>query len=402
MVDARTWDVARFEFLRFFNPKSELIGLGILLVIALVKFGGEILMSYAGESAMRVAIEVPSDDYLKVVTGASAGPYKFLVVPRRDRQKYLESVRRGLIGALVVVNSDSKKYDLFAQNRFGGIDDLKAELSPYHQRWLATEYGLNGLQIDALFRSPEFDFHVAGSEKDQRSGDLYKTAIAIMVLTLFGVMGALTVVMEGIAGEKYGKISEMVLTSIPVQVWIDGKLLAATTHGLKIMFFYSLYVLLGAFVLSFVAKAELVAMFSEPNSMLLLVAFSLLGLAFWSVVFTVIATMMSSPAQSVRNMFTMIPITVMVLCIGGTQSPNNSFMVFLSMFPVSSMFAMPVRLMRGSVQSWQVWIAILLIIASIVSLRRLASRIFVHSSMDVHSSTKARDYVKYLFKHQYP
>jgi ABC-2 type transport system permease protein len=215
---------------------------------------------------------------------------------------------------------------------------------------------------------------------------------------MLGVIGCLSMLVQGIAGEKFGRISEMVLTALPAQTWLDGKIIAATLHGLKTIVSYAIYTSLAAVVMGFVKLSVVVDLLAQLSIVGLLVLICVLGLCFWNCFFALIAAILPSEQSAIRNTLPILPISFLLISLTGAKHPQSAFLEFLSIFPPSSMAAMPVRLLNGAVPTLDVILALIFSVITIALLRFFAGRVFVYATISAGSPTTILDYINFSFR----
>jgi ABC-2 type transport system permease protein len=246
-------------------------------------------------------------------------------------------------------------------------------------------------QIAILENKPVFRTLVQGDDAVGDSSALYGLSVGLMVMVILGVMSSLNVILQGVVAERFGKICEMVLATMPAQVWIDGKLLAATAHGVKTTVLYSVYALVAAFILGLVTLDHVVAVVARPAALALCVGAVSFGLLFWNAVFAALASFLPTPNSPIRNAFIFIPMTVLFLVFSAAREPDSSLMHFFAVFPPTSPFALPVRLVYGHSTAGEVLLAAVLLVASIAVFRLGCARVFAASALNGSASLSFRE-----------
>lgn len=382
-VDTRILEVAKFEFRRFLDIKGEVITLLILLLIAGIRFGGDLLMQTGrGDTVIAVAVEglvQPGD--------SPKGRYQFGFLPAvpATRATNFRRVADGTLDALLIPSADMRAFELHVRDVPIWREDLQAAFDPVRRRIIGAKLGLTPENVSLLEAQPTFSVHSHGASTSKPEAT-YAVAIAFMVMVVMGVMGALNVILQGVVTEKFGRISEMVLSAIPAQVWIDGKLIAATAHGLKTTVLYSLYGCLAAILLGFLTLPVIQQIAADGLNLLLLLSVCGLGVAFWSCGFAAVAALMPSANSPIKNSFVFVPMSMLLMTLGGVKDPSNSFLIFLSYFPPSSAFAMPVRMLHGTASLASVGLSVALLVLACALLRSFTIGVFHNAVMDVADS----------------
>ncbi|CBA15222.1 ABC transporter permease [Xanthomonas albilineans] len=396
MNDSRVWSVAKFEFLRFFDFRGEVISLLILMLLAALRFGGEAILNAGSKAPVRIATSIQG---FPLANGDSRFHFEPILVSDLERKK-LDLKNDQLDGILLedAGHGSSSVYTLLVHRSPNWTDEFQ-KLIQAHQRNLRIQTaGLSMPAYERINESVNFDLAYIDAAFRPKTASVYGFAIGFIVLTMLGVIGCLSMLVQGIAGEKFGRISEMVLTALPAQIWLDGKVIAATLHGLKTIVTYAIYTSLAVVVMGFVKISVFVDLLAQSNMVGLLVLICILGLCFWNCFFALIAAILPSEQSAIRNILPILPISFLLISLSGAKHPQSEFLEFLSIFPPSSMAAMPVRLLNGAVPTLDVILALIFSVMAIVLLRFFAGRVFVYATISAGSSATIFDYIKLFFR----
>ena len=371
-MDRRVLDVARFEFRRFLDIRGELIGVSVLVLIALIRFGGEALMVMSTPSNLAIAVETNVDGLLPM---GQSGRFHFAAAEPEARVESLRRIRDGDLAGLLIEETPNH-YRLYTSDRVHWQDALADSFAPWHRLLRARRAGISEADLQAITADPQLvSTHLQGGG-DRAGVATYAASISIMVLSILGIISALSLVLQGIAGEKFGRISEIVLSAISPSIWIDGKLIAATLHGIKTIFSYAIYGVLASILLGFLDPAQLFDALRAWPELLSALLIGVIGLGFWSVAFALVAALLPSATSPIRNTLILVPMTCLILCLGGAKEPDNAFMVALSFFPPTMPFALPLRIIADTVAAWEVVVSVGLALASIWRMRGVVVSVF--------------------------
>jgi len=362
------WEVARWEFLRYFKPKQQLIGLVITMVFMVV--GGLVGKLTSEPSTVELAvvgaerIELPSE----------LGRFRF----ERHDEASLERLRAEVAErnreAVLVVGSDGAG-TLFVRQLPSWRADLERELTAVAvSRRLET----SGLAIEQLL-AIQAPFTLEVHESAPRAGlGERAAAMAALFLTLFGLMAGMGYIFTSVTGEKQNRLSEQVISAIPPQAWTDGKILGLA--GVSLAGILNL-ILAGAIVLT-VARigwgVEIPFATAVQRVDLLLVAILgiVLGFLFWFAFLAAVAAVVDDPQHSSRNQLLFLPMLTLVAAYLAVRDPTATWIRVLSIAPPTSGAVFPVRVLATEVPWWEVVITLGLLVGAIRFVRRVAGRIF--------------------------
>ena len=215
------WEVARWEFMRFFKPREMLVGLLMTL------FGGGAvwgLMRLADrEDGRPVQVAVAGGEGLAVVAGPESR-LRIRAHPAADSTALRQAVERGELAGAVVWRTDGRPA-LLAGERARWRGELEQALSAAAVQARFSAAGVRPERLPALMAPVTLDVSYTADATPPRSrGEIVLAVIAIL-LSLMGVFVGVSYVFISITGEKQNRVTEQVVAAIPAQSWVDGKIL---------------------------------------------------------------------------------------------------------------------------------------------------------------------------------
>jgi len=371
--DTRTvLEVAWWEFRRFVKPRQQLITLLLTLVGGGVGWGVSELGKRNRPSAEIAVIGV---EHLPV---AASPDSSLTFVPHRpDEELALRKAvgRRELGGLLLIRGADTAELVVAKEPTWRST--LERALAAARQRAKLQQADLAPEALADLLAPPHLDvtFHEAGRGPTTQGARLVAMLAAVFVI--LGVFTGAAYVFASVTGEKQQRVTEQIVSTIPSQAWIDGKIL-----GLSAVSLVSVLNMAAAVVLLLVGRSiargggGVPPGFGDPWAIVLTVVFTLLGFLFWLSFVAAVAATVDDPHTSTRAPLMFIP----ALCGGpagfALGNPDSVLVRVLGVFPLTSWAVAPVRLALTDVQAWEVVLAIALLVAGIWVLRRMAGTIF--------------------------
>ena len=248
-------------------------------------------------------------------------------------------------------------------------DAVRAEA----RRERARSIGISADQLAAIDDSVAIRTHVAmGARSGSRMGDFLVT-FGILMLMVTVLLTSMSYLMVSISGEKQARVTEVVVSAIPAQAWMDGKIVAFTVLGLLTGVVWALSLLLLAVPFAFQLPVSINAF-----TMGVTVVFAVLGLYLYN---AMISALMAS-AQNMQSAskwqgnFMMLPFIPFFFMGPMLDNPDMPLIAALSQVPFFSPVMIPVRLVQGSVPAWEIALAIVLLVAGCWAMRIVAGRIF--------------------------
>lgn len=371
----QTVEVARWEFARFIKWRQQFISLAVMLVVAA---GG----SFVGSSIRNAKAEPVS----VVVVGHAALGYPLPdsppVVWDTSRTWDAAAARQGVAdetvdGALVVTSGTS--LELIMMRRAAWSEPLEQAFTLARQqgaiaRLAPTPEAQAELLAPLTLRT---DFVRAGAAPVARSTRI--AAIVILMVGLVILFSGFAIIFTGITGEKQHRVTEQMMSMVPPQVWMDGKILglAATAMVGTTMTLLGLGAIMKVLPAALGRTAlALPPIASDYGTLALVLVITLLGVGMWFAFMAAIAATIDDPNSSTRSLLLFVPILPVGVAFGLMQKMDTAVAQFFAVFPLTSMAVMPLRLVLTTVAVWEIALAIVLLIGAAWAFRRAAGKIF--------------------------
>ena len=370
----RVTRVAKFEFLRFFKWKQELLTVGLMCAGFLVAILWPMIMAFF-ESEQRIAVF--AEGPLPVVEQV-----EFVRLPPVDRDRTLQAIGEEYDGVLEVNGFDMR---LQVEKSASWQDTLRPQLRNWMQERKFDALDLSDEQrafyhedipIEMLYTSRADDEDAAAAEEERRGRGVITGGI--LFLLFIGVVNGFALMMSSITQEKMTRVTEQLLTLLNPQEWMDGKIVGVTLHSIKSM------VLTGALLmllLNGLHMAMVGGLLSFPLSFLVFlnaIFFLIVGLLLVNSFLAGFAATIDDPNHSSRSTVMFIPMLPVVVSFSIVGSADSAMATFLSIFPLTSFAAMPIRVAEVGVPWWQWIISVGLMLATLYWARKLAARLFRH------------------------
>ena len=365
------WQIARWEFRRYFKLRQQLIGLAVTAAIGLVSFG----LVRLADRDRAIEVAVIGADILPLTEHA---PEDLTFTPHAaaDAQALREAVLAGDREALLVVTGPDSA-QLFTRRRGEWVGRLEGTLAAARQQVALRASGIAPETVAALFSPPALDVQYAsGEQRGARRTERIALLITlgVMIMTIFTGM---SYIFASITGEKQLRVTEQVISAIPAQAWIDGKILGLTAVSLANVLNLALVSAVLMVVLRAVGtNVPLPTSVGDPAIVGTIVLFGLLGLFFWFAFLAAIAAMIDDPHTSSRGSFLFVPMFASSLAFFALGNPDSGLVRTLALLPPTSPGAMPARMLLTEVPPLEVALSLALLFAAVALLRIAAGRVF--------------------------
>lgn len=258
-----------------------------------------------------------------------------------------------------------------------------------------TKLGLTQEEMQSL--QPNIDFEMSQTEEQEVKGNV----IVIMLLSLvlfYAIYFCAYQVSSSITTEKTSKIMETLVTSTKPRTIVLGK-----TIGIGIVGFIQVAVI--------VAVALICAKYSLPEGMLesvldmsqitpmlgiLTVVYFILGYSVFALLYALTGSTVSKPedVQTANGPVAIVAVVGFYLSYFTMMNPTSNLNIFASIFPFSSPFCMPFRIMMGIATWEQIAISIAVLLVTILMISNISIKIYSNAILNYGSRVSLKDMIK--------
>jgi len=371
--------VSRFEFLRFFNLKSELLGLAIIMLFIVFRGGSSALFAITTDE-IKIAILTEQTEIPQYQSHLEASAKVKIVKLSNDENELTENLKKGLFDGYLKRSDRGNSSILVTMDNENWESRLLPLARAIEQLYLADFFNVSENTFSSVLG--EFEIVVNSvNTSSTNSKSIWAISITILVISVLAILTAFAQLVTGITNEKFSKVSEMILACLPVHIWIDGKVIAAALHGLKVFFSYSILTIIGLELMEIVSFESLFTEFSGVLNLLLILYVFLTGFVFWCYLYSLLSVLIKSPNSQVKNTVSMAPLVLLAICITGIDSIDSLFMTVLSFIPLTYSFSMPLQILAGEVGIFEVAAASTLVLICAYGLRFFTMKMFTKDVM---------------------
>lgn len=403
----KLFEVYCFECSNYFKSKSYMISTLLICVLAIVSISLPGLLSgrsSGGDSSKKedknaIAETMAICDPEGLISDDLIHSYGKAEIKRMNSEDEVKSaVQSEKADAGFVIRSDHE-YDYYVFNQTMGADnnELFSELMSTAAK---TKYCKdNNLNYDELIKLDQKNIvcHENILGKDSRTNYWYSYILVILVffvIIMYGMMIATSV-----ANEKSNRTVEILVTSTTSTSLLFGKVLAGAT---AILFQLGLIFasLLGAYSLNRENLGGMLDIVLDiPADVLVTFAvFGLGGFLIYAFMYGALGALVSKIEDLNKSAGTaqMLVMIIYFLVLFQMMEPDGIIMKVLSFLPVSSYSAMFIRIAMGSVATWEIIIAAVILYASVIGMGFVAAKIFRNSTLRYGNPIKLTNALKGL------
>lgn len=252
---------------------------------------------------------------------------------------------------------------------------LRAVVEEVHQRDVLTQAGVSPSVVAAAQQpEPISTVTLKTASSDLAGRRIAALAAGILLFFTLGIFG--NAVASGVAQEKTSRTAEVLLAAVTPRDLMTGKVV-----GIGLVGFAQMAVTIGAALLAnAIVQSSLVP--SEVWVLLpVILLWFVLGYTLFAFGYAAAGAMVArqEEVQSVSAPFTVFLVGGYLLMYATIASPDAPWVRVVSFIPPLMPALMPARLALGQVAIWEMPVAVLIMLASIYGMARLAGRIYATS-----------------------
>ena len=395
--------VMKFTMKDMIKRKSFIISTIIFLIMIVVGFNiPNILKSIKGEDTSDKLVIVDEENIfegsLESLKNVDTG-YE-IKISNAKYEEIKEKINNDEIKSAVIVekqdNNIKIRYIVKNTTMMANVpDDIISMMNSLYSNLQISKLGLTESQLQSI--TPNFDYELEQTEEEKANGNVF--AIMLLSIVLFyAIYFCAYQVSSSITTEKTSKIIETLVTSTSPKTIVLGK-----TIGIGIVGLLQMILLVGTALIS--AKA-----FLEPgiiNSILdisaitpylgiITIIYFILGYLAYALLYALTGSTVSKPEdiQSANGPVAMLAVIGFYLSYFTMMNPTSSLNVFASIFPISSPFCMPFRIMMGLASTTDVLISIAVLIITILVIAKVTIKIYSNAILNYGTKMGIKDIMK--------
>lgn len=249
---------------------------------------------------------------------------------------------------------------------------------------VARQLGEQGVDLVA---APAISFDVL----DPSSADTGPAVVVALlgVVVLYGLLILFgQFVAQGVVEEKSSRVVEILLSTMRPWQLLAGKIVGLGLLGLVQLVLIAVIGVTGALAFDVVdVPGEVI------GTVVSVVAWFVLGYAFYASVFAVAASLVSRQEDlgSVLTPTTLLLVVGFVVSVQAAQDPGGTLAAVTSFVPGLSPLVMPVRTAAGEAAAWEVAVTVLLMLVAIAVVVRIGGRVYSGALLRTGGKTKLRE-----------
>ena len=398
--------VIEFTIKEAIKRKSFIISMIIILLIIVIGFNvPNILDKVFGDSEIKENVLVVDEDNIFAESfinlDSEEDNYSYTLVKSYISEDDIkDKLKNGEFDSCLVVKKEdnSIKIDYVVESMMYGQtipEDLIQRFSTQYTAVQIQKTGLTEKQLQKMFTS--FDINVVQVDENAASGNIFVSMLLSLVL-FYAIYFCAYQVSTSITTEKTSKIMETLVTSTSPKIIVLGK-----TIGIGIVGIFQVIIIAGVAVISaktFLPTDILEGLFDlskfTPLFWIITLVYFLLGYAMYSLLYALTGSMVSKPEdiQSANTPVAILAVIGFYLAYFSMMNPASKINLFAAIFPFSSAFSMPFRILVGSAKSEEIAGSIVLLCVCILIIAKISIKIYQDAILNYGSKMSLKDVVK--------
>ncbi len=312
-----------------------------------------------------------------------------------------EKIENGDINQAIIIKSENGNINIeyIVQNLLYVSEvpkDIVSSLSTIYTNLQISKLNLTSQQLENI--TPNFNFEMKQTETQEVQGN----NIVMMLLSLvlfYAIYFCAYQVSTSITTEKTSKIIETLVTSTNPRTIVLGKTIGIGIVGLIQVFAMIIIALISNSL--FLEEGILDKIISienlTPFLLIMTLVYFLLGYFAYALMYALTGSTVSKPedVQSANSPVAILAVIGFYLAYFTMMNPTSDLNVFASIFPLSSAFCMPFRIMMGIATAKEIILSILVLILTIIIIARISIKIYSNAILNYGSKINLKDIFKF-------
>ena len=394
--------VTKFTMKDMLQRKSFIITTIIFLIMIVVGFNIPNFMKMLNKDSDVNKIEIIDsgnvfEGTLESLKDLDTG-YEIQIL-NEDYEKIKEKIENEEIDSAIIVEKQDEnikiKYIVKSATMMSGVpENIISTLNTLYTNIQINKLGLTEEQLKSI--TPNFEFALEQTD-EEASGNVYAMMLLSLVL-FYAIYFCAYQVSSSITTEKTSKIIETLVTSTSPKTIVLGK-----TLGIGIVGLLQMILLVGTALIS--AKT-----FLEPGILdsiidvskitpylgIITIIYFIFGYFEYALLYALTGSTVSKPEdiQSANGPVAILAVIGFYLSYFTMMNPASELNVFASMFPISSPFCMPFRIMMGLAKPTDVIISIVILLITGIIIEKIAIKIYSNAILNYGTKMSFNDIVK--------
>ncbi len=395
--------VAKFTAKDLIGRKSFRIS--TIIILALIFVGSNIpnIIKFFSQDDSSQTTAIVDRDNLYEGTLTELPTEEHIEVSQASDEELKQKIQDGDLKNAIIIHKtgNTVEFRYLVKNLVtAGIEttNLKTQLEALYKDVQLQKLHLSATELATI--SPHFAVSMEQTDEAQIGGNIYAMMILSCVL-FFAIYFCAFQVSSSITTEKTSKIVETLVTSTSPKSIIYGKTLGIGVVGLLQILLFVVTAIICAYC--FMDHQMLEQLFDlsnfTPYLAIVTLIYFLLGYFVYAFLYALTGSTVSKPEdiQSANTPVVLLTMIGFYLAYFTLTDPTGRLNFFAALFPFSSPFCMPLRVMMGLSSIGEVLLSIGLLIFTCIIVAHIATRIYSNAILNYGSKMGWKNIIK-LYK----
>lgn len=393
--------VMKFTMKDMVKRKSFIISTIIFLVMIIVGFNvPKILKSIKGEDTVDKLLIV---DESNVFEGALESLKKLdtgyeIEIANLKYDEVKEKIQSEEIESAIFVEKQEEnikiKYIVKDATMMEEVpEDIISTINTLYTNIQISKLGLTEEQLKSITTNFEFSLE----QTDEKANGNVFAMMLLSIVLFYAIYFCAYQVSSSITTEKTSKIIETLVTSTSPKTIVLGKTIGIGIVGLLQMILLVGTALISAKVFLEPGMIEQVLDMSAitPYLGIVTIIYFILGYFAYALLYALTGSTVSKPEdiQSANGPVAMLAVIGFYLSYFTMMNPTSEMNIFASLFPISSPFCMPFRIMMGLAKPTDVLISIAILIVTILVIAKVTIKIYSNAILNYGTKMSLKDII---------
>ena len=273
-------------------------------------------------------------------------------------------------------------------------EDIISTINTLYTNIQISKLGLTEEQLKSI--TPNFEFSLEQTD-EKANGNVFAMMLLSIVL-FYAIYFCAYQVSSSITTEKTSKIIETLVTSTSPKTIVLGKTIGIGIVGLLQMILLVGTALISAKVFLEPGMIEQVLDMSAitPYLGIVTIIYFILGYFAYALLYALTGSTVSKPEdiQSANGPVAMLAVIGFYLSYFTMMNPTSEMNIFASLFPISSPFCMPFRIMMGLANPADVIMSVAILVVTIIVIANVAIKIYSNAILNYGTKMSIKDIIK--------
>ncbi len=396
--------VTKFTMKDMIKRKSFIISTLIILALIVVGFNiPNIIKAFNGENIsfgdklLIVDNENVFEGNLELLKQVDVGTE--IEIGKATFEEIKTKIENGDIYDAIIIekqgNNIKLRYIVESTIMMDGIpESILSAMNNIYTNMQMNKLGLTQEQIQSI--TPNFEVSVEQTEEEEVGGNVLVMMLMSIVL-FYAIYFCAYQVSSSIATEKTSKIMETLVTSTTPRTIVLGK-----TIGIGIVGLLQMIAIVGTALIcakSFLEPELLNSVLDMSNITpylgIITIVYFILGYLAYALLYALTGSTVSKPEdiQSANQPVALIAVAGFYLAYFTMMNPTSELNSFAALFPISSPFCMPFRVMMGISNGTDVALSIAILAITILVIAKVAIKIYSNAILNYGSKMGIKDII---------